>query len=128
MKESNDLKKRITDAIISMSDQQVGKVNNEARINLEKEKFDFYKSCQDNKESRKQENDNRKNDQFEKRLTFKANVFDDNRKQRKLALLKEARESVVEQICNTTDIDIKTIFKEELVAVNAMYRKALLDY
>ena len=90
MSESNDQKKRMTDAICKMSDQQVGKVSDDARINLDKEKFDYHKSCQNKKKKRKDEHS-------EKKLTFRVNLFDDSKKQRRLAFLKEAKDSVVLQ-------------------------------
>jgi hypothetical protein len=128
MSESNDPKKRMTDAICKMPDQQFGKVIDEARIDLEKEKCDYNKSCQNNKESRKRAQDFRKNEHFEKKLTFRAKVFEDSKKQRRLAFLKEARDSIVVQYSNATDNEIKAIFKEELTVAIAMYMKALKDY
>jgi len=128
MSESNDQKKRMTDAICKMSDQHVGTVINEARINLDKEKFVYHKNCQDNKEKRMLAQDFRKNEHFEKKLTFRVNLFDDSKKQRRLAFLKEARDSIVVQYSSATDDEIKVIFKEELKTANAMYMKALQDY
>ena len=100
----------------------------EARINLDKEKFVYHENCQNNKEKRMLEQDFRKNEHFKKKLTFRVNLFDDSKKQRRLAFLKEVRDSIVVQYASATDNEIKAIFKEELTTANTMYMKALQDY
>eukprot|EP00979_Chaetoceros_neogracilis_P002710 scaffold437_cov288-Chaetoceros_neogracile.AAC.60 len=139
LSDSNDQKTRMADAICELSNQQVGKVSNDARINLDKDKFDYHRSCQNNKEKRKHAQDFTKNEHFEKKLSFRVNLFDDNKeqrrlafddskKQRRLAFLKEARDSVVLQYTNATDDVIKELFKEDLKRASAMYMEALQDY